>query len=43
MSSYSRLHAAHISNFDIVVAARSYGMPVAMVNRGPQVVQFVNA
>src|SRR3569623_2180670 len=42
-ASYSRRHAGHIANGAIVVAGRSYGTPVAIVNRGPQSVQFVNA
>jgi len=40
-SSYSRWHEGHIRNDAIVVAGRSYGTAVAIVNRGPQFVQFV--
>ncbi len=41
-SSYSAWHAAHIAKPAIVVAGRSYGTPVTIVNRGPQLVQLMN-
>jgi hypothetical protein len=34
--------AGHIANPAIVVASRSYGRPVMMVKRGPQLVQVTN-
>ena len=33
---------AHIGKSAMVVAARSYGRPVMIVNRGPQLVQVMN-
>src|SRR5262249_20680312 len=41
-ASYSRMHASHIANTDIVVARRSYGTSRTIVNRGPHAVQLVN-
>ena len=41
-SSYSAWHAAHITKPAIVVDGRSYGTPVTIVNRGPQLVQLMN-
>ena len=41
-SSYSAWQAAHIVKPAIVVDGRSYGTPVTIVNRGPQLVQLMN-
>ena len=41
-SSYSAWQAAHITKPAIVVHGRSYGTPVTIVNRGPQLVQLMN-
>ena len=41
-SSYSAWQASHSVKPAIVVAGRSYGTPVTIVNRGPQLVQLMN-
>ena len=41
-SSYSAWQAAHMTKPAIVVVGRSYGTPVTIVNRGPQLVQLMN-
>ncbi len=41
-SSYSAWQAAHMTKPAIVVFGRSYGTPVTIVNRGPQLVQLMN-
>ena len=41
-SSYSAWQAAHITKPAIVVHGRSYGTPVTIVKRGPQLVQLMN-
>ena len=38
----ARRQSAHIGNARIVVCARSYGTPVTIVSRGPQLAQVVN-
>ena len=38
---YSASHCPHMRNGAMVVSGRSYGTPVTMVNRGPQLVQLM--
>ena len=40
-SAYSAAQAGHIGKAAMVVAGRSYGSPVMMVKRGPQLVQLM--